>query len=81
MLAFGMVAISIALDGLSGMGLGMALVVVLMVFGLASLASYWMHALRVDEPLFPPGLFRCARCAWACWAICSPVSAAAPRRS
>jgi hypothetical protein len=55
MLAFGMVAISIALDGLSGMGLGMALVVVLMVFGLASLASYWMHALRVDEPLFAPG--------------------------
>ncbi|KGH12573.1 major facilitator transporter [Comamonas thiooxydans] len=58
MLAFGMVAISIALDGLSGMGLGMALVVVLMVFGLASLASYWMHALRVDEPLFAPGLFK-----------------------
>ena len=36
----------------------MALVVVLMVFGLASLASYWMHALRVDEPLFPPALFK-----------------------
>ncbi|WP_442881382.1 multidrug transporter subunit MdtD [Comamonas sp.] len=58
MLAFGMVAISVALDGMSGMGLGMALVVVLMVFGLASLASYWMHALRVDEPLFPPALFK-----------------------
>ncbi|MNS98879.1 putative transport protein HsrA [compost metagenome] len=40
------------------MGLGMALVVVLMVFGLASLASYWMHALRVPEPLFAPVLFR-----------------------
>lgn len=58
MLAFGMVSISIALDGLSGMGLGMALVVVLMVFGLASLASYWMHALRVAEPLFAPDLFK-----------------------
>lgn len=58
MLAFGMVAISIALDGLSGMGLGLALVAVLMVFGLASLASYWMHALRVEEPLFAPELFK-----------------------
>ncbi|MEG0974598.1 MAG: multidrug transporter subunit MdtD [Comamonas sp.] len=57
MLAFGMVAISVALDGLSGMGLGMALVVVLMVFGLASLASYWMHALRTPTPLFAPSLF------------------------
>ena len=57
MLAFGMVSISIALDGLSGMGWGMALVVVLMVFGLASLASYWMHALRTPEPLFAPKLF------------------------
>ncbi|MEX8194520.1 multidrug transporter subunit MdtD [Comamonas guangdongensis] len=58
MLAFGMVAISVALDGLSGVGLGMALVAVLMVFGLASLASYWMHALRIEEPLFAPELFK-----------------------
>ena len=58
MLAFSMVAISVALDGLSGMGLGTALVAVLMVFGLASLASYWMHALRVSEPLFAPELFK-----------------------
>ncbi len=58
LLSFGMVAISVALDGLSGMGFGMAQVLVLMVFGLASLASYWMHALRVPEPLFAPVLFR-----------------------
>ena len=58
LLAFGMVAVSVALDGLSGMGLGMALVVVLMVFGMASLASYWMHALRAPQPLFAPALFR-----------------------
>lgn len=57
LLSFGMVAVSVALDGLSGMGLGTALVVVLMVFGLASLAAYWMHALRVPQPLFPPALF------------------------
>ena len=58
LLSFGMVAISVALDGMSGMGLGTAVVVVLMVFGMASLASYWMHALRVPEPLFAPALFR-----------------------
>ena len=57
MLAFAMVAVSVALDGLSSLGLGMSLVVVLMVFGLASLASYWMHALRVPQPLFSPRLF------------------------
>ena len=57
LLSFGMVAVSIALDALSGMGLGMALVVVLMALGMASLASYWMHALRVPQPLFPPALF------------------------
>ena len=57
LLSCGMVAVSVALDGLSGMGLGTALVAVLMVFGLASLAAYWMHALRVPEPLFPPALF------------------------
>ena len=43
---------------MAGMGFGMALVAVLMVFGLASLASYWMHALRVSEPLFAPALFQ-----------------------
>lgn len=58
LLSFGMVAISVALDGMSGMGLGAAVVVVLMVFGMASLASYWMHALRVPDPLFPLVLFR-----------------------
>lgn len=58
LLSLGMVAVSVGLDGLSGMGLGMALVVVLMVFGMASLASYWMHALRVPQPLFPPALFK-----------------------
>ena len=58
LLSFGMVAISVALDGMGGMGLGAAVVIVLMVFGLASLASYWMHALRVPEPLFAPVLFR-----------------------
>jgi EmrB/QacA subfamily drug resistance transporter len=58
MLAFGMVAMSLALDGLSGLGLRQASVLVLMVFGLASLAAYWLHALRRPDPLFSPLLFR-----------------------
>ncbi|HEY4663766.1 MAG TPA: multidrug transporter subunit MdtD [Comamonas sp.] len=57
LLAFGMVGVSLALDGLSGVGMGHALVAVLMVFGMASLAAYWMHALRSPAPLFAPALF------------------------
>ncbi|HEU6454302.1 MAG TPA: MFS transporter, partial [Roseateles sp.] len=58
LLAFGMVAISLALDGLSGLGLRQASVLVLMIFGLASLTAYWLHALRRPDPLFSPQLFR-----------------------
>ena len=57
MLAFGMVAISLALDGLADLGLRQATVLVLMIFGLASLAAYWLHAMRRPEPLFSPTLF------------------------
>jgi EmrB/QacA subfamily drug resistance transporter len=60
MLAFGMVALSLGLDGLSGLGLRQAGVLVLMVFGLASLAAYWLHALRRPDPLFSPQLFSVA---------------------
>ncbi|CAM3944454.1 multidrug transporter subunit MdtD [Roseateles saccharophilus] len=58
LLAFGMVAISLALDGLSGLGLHQASVLVLMIFGLSSLTAYWLHALRRPDPLFSPQLFR-----------------------
>ncbi|MDR7269075.1 EmrB/QacA subfamily drug resistance transporter [Pelomonas saccharophila] len=58
LLAFGMVAISLALDGLSGLGLRQASVLLLMIFGLASLTAYWLHALRRPDPLFSPRLFR-----------------------
>lgn len=57
MLSFGMVALSLSLDGLSELGLRQATVLVLLVFGLASLVAYWLHAQRVDEPLFSPRLF------------------------
>ncbi len=58
MLAFGMVAISLALDGLAGLGMQTATVRVLLVFGLASIAAYCLHAVRKPQPLFAPALFR-----------------------
>ena len=58
MLAFGMVAISLALDGVSELGLRQAGVLLLLVFGFASLTAYWLHALRRPDPLFEPSLLR-----------------------
>ncbi len=60
MLAFGMVAVSLSLDGTSELGLREGAVVLLLVFGLASLAAYWLHALRRPDPLFAPSLFSTA---------------------
>ncbi|MDR3454517.1 MAG: multidrug transporter subunit MdtD [Rhodoferax sp.] len=57
LLAFGMVTISLSLDGLSDLGLRQATVLVLMIFGLASLVAYWLHAARRPDPLFSPRLF------------------------
>ncbi|MGH2224018.1 hypothetical protein, partial [Enterococcus faecalis] len=57
LLAFGMVAVSLALDSMSGKGIHGAMVFVLLIFGLASLAAYWLHALRRPDPLFAPELF------------------------
>jgi EmrB/QacA subfamily drug resistance transporter len=56
-LVIAMLAISLSLDGLGGLGFQHATVVVLIVFGLAALAAYWLHALKVPGPLFPPSLF------------------------
>lgn len=58
LLAFGMVAISLALDGLAGLGMRAATIRVLLIFGLASLAAYCLHAVRKPHPLFSPALFR-----------------------
>ncbi len=57
LLAFGMVCVSLALDGLSSLGLQQAGVLVLLIFGLASLSAYWLHAARHHDPLFSPDLF------------------------
>jgi len=58
LLAFGMVAISLGIDGLAGLGLRQAGTVVLLVAGFASLVVYWLHAARHPAPLFAPALFR-----------------------
>jgi MFS family permease len=58
MIAVGMVAISVALDGLSEFGFRHATMLVLLVFGLASLCGYWLHAAQRESPLFSPRLFR-----------------------
>ena len=57
MLAFAMIALSLALDGISGLGTPHALILLLAVAGLAALAGYWLHALHAPAPLFPPSLF------------------------
>jgi EmrB/QacA subfamily drug resistance transporter len=53
-LAFGMVAISLSLDGV---GLRQGGVMVLLIFGFASIVAYWLRASRTPEPLFAPSLF------------------------
>ena len=57
LLVLAMVAISLALDGMSGLGWASTLVVLLLVAGLAALAAYWLHAMRSPAPLFTPELF------------------------
>lgn len=57
LLAFGMACISLSLDGLSSLGLHQAGVLVLLVFGLAALSAYWLHAARSEQPLYSTKLF------------------------
>ena len=57
LLAFGMVFVSLSLDGLSGLGLDHAGVLIMLIFGLASITAYWLHAARHKDPLFSPQLF------------------------
>lgn len=57
LLALAMVSVSLALDGLTGLGWARTLLVLLMILGLAALAAYWLHALRSPTPIFAPALF------------------------
>ena len=70
MLAFGMVALSLALDGLASLGLRQASVLVLMIFGLASLVAYGCTRRGGLTRCFRPGCSRWTPCASGCWAIC-----------
>lgn len=58
LLSISMIMISLALDGLSELGLRHATVLLLMIFGLVCLAAYWLRAVRHPAPLFPLALFR-----------------------
>ena len=58
MLSMSMVMVSLALDGMSELGMRHATILVLILFGLAALCSYWLHAGRAKEPLFSLDLFR-----------------------
>ncbi len=53
-----MVLISIALEGLGELHLSHLRVVLLLIGGLVLLTAYWLRALRIDKPLFPPNLFK-----------------------
>lgn len=58
LLAASMAMLSLALDGLSEFGLRHATVLLLMIFGLVSLAAYWLRAVRHPAALFPLALFK-----------------------
>ncbi|RZA04791.1 MAG: DHA2 family efflux MFS transporter permease subunit, partial [Proteobacteria bacterium] len=57
-LAVFMVSISLALDGLADLHLSHGIVLLLLVFGTAALASYALRALHLSHPLFSLSLFR-----------------------
>ena len=57
MIAIAMATISVALDGLAELHLQHPVVLMLLVFGLATLCGYWLHASQREQPLFPARLF------------------------
>ncbi|MCD7100035.1 multidrug transporter subunit MdtD [Stenotrophomonas sp. MMGLT7] len=58
MLAFGMIALSLALDGVSDASGHHAWAMLLAFAGLAALAGYWLHAANSRTPLFSLQLFK-----------------------
>lgn len=52
-----MVLITIALEGLGELHMPHVRVVLLLIGGMVLLAAYWLRALRIESPLFPPSLF------------------------
>jgi EmrB/QacA subfamily drug resistance transporter len=60
MLSFSMVTMSVGLDGLSELGFQQATVLVLVIFSLAALSAYWLHASGNPRALFSLQLFESA---------------------
>jgi EmrB/QacA subfamily drug resistance transporter len=58
LLAFGMVTISFALDGVAELGLQHATVLVLLILSLACFTAYGLHAARRPDAIFSLALFR-----------------------
>lgn len=54
----GMVLVSLSLQGLGEHALPLATSMVLLFAGLAAMAGYWLHAVRVPTPLFAMQLFK-----------------------
>jgi EmrB/QacA subfamily drug resistance transporter len=57
MLGLAMVSMSIALEGISELGLQQVTVTLVFLLGIASLASYILHASRANSPIFSLSLF------------------------
>lgn len=57
-LAVAMVTFSLSLDGFASLGLQRAVVLLLLIAGITTMVSYWLHAQRVQYPLFTPALFK-----------------------
>ncbi len=58
LLSLGMVALSFSFDGLAGLGMEHATVLLLLVFSMALIIAYGLHATRKPDPLFPLYLFK-----------------------
>jgi len=58
LLAVGMVALTISLDGLADLGLQHAIVLVLLVLSFGCFVAYGLHAVRVPQPIFSLDLFK-----------------------
>ena len=56
-IAFFMVTFSLALEGMSDMGLSHVQVLLLLFFGFVSFVAYFFHAAKTDQPLLSPSVF------------------------
>jgi EmrB/QacA subfamily drug resistance transporter len=58
LIAVGMVALTISLDGLADLGLQHAIVLMLLILSLGCFAAYGLHATRAAQPIFSLDLFQ-----------------------